>query len=64
MAFQYIKNEFVGILEQIDWMGDETKQMALKKVKAMDAYIAYPEQILNHTLVDQFYENVFIKSKI
>uniref|UniRef100_T1KHZ6 Peptidase M13 C-terminal domain-containing protein n=3 Tax=Tetranychus urticae TaxID=32264 RepID=T1KHZ6_TETUR len=58
MAFQYIKNEFVGILERIDWMGEETKQMALKKVKAMDAYIAYPEQIRNHTLVDQFYENL------
>lgn len=58
MAFQYIKDEFVGILESIDWMGNETKLMALKKVKSMDAYIAYPEQILNQTLVDQFYETV------
>ncbi|XP_074596112.1 neprilysin-2-like [Brevipalpus obovatus] len=55
MAFKYIRKEFVKIIEATDWMGENTKKMAMKKVEAMEAHIAYPEEILDHNKVDLFY---------
>lgn len=58
MAFKYVKEEFVKIIEGTDWMGEATKRMAMKKVQSMGAYIAYPEEMLNHSKVNKFYEEV------
>lgn len=58
MAFNYVKEEFVKIIELTDWMGESTKNMAKKKVQSMGAYIAYPEQMLNRNIIDEFYQEV------
>lgn len=40
-----ISNEFRVILKGADWMDEETREMALKKVDAMFIRIGYPGEI-------------------
>ena len=44
---KYIREAFNIILNDLDWMDDETKKKALKKLKAMTQYIAYPDELLD-----------------
>ena len=37
-------------------MSAETLTTALKKLDAMKEHIAYPEELLNHTIVDEYYK--------
>ena len=37
-------------------MSVDTITTALKKLDAMKEHIAYPEEILNHTIVDEYYK--------
>ncbi|XP_042901081.1 neprilysin-2 isoform X3 [Parasteatoda tepidariorum] len=57
---KYISKEFLIILEQIDWMDDETKKQAKEKAKAITPYIGYPQELLNESLVMELYENLTI----
>lgn len=53
-----IKKQFVEELKKLDWMDDVTKKHALEKIKSMEAYIAYPEELKDEAIVDHFYKNV------
>src|SRR5699024_7066218 len=53
-----IKNEFMLILEEVEWMDDETRNDAKKKAQIMEEHIGFPEYILNSTLLDKDYEHV------
>jgi putative endopeptidase len=44
-----IRAKYRERIEAIDWMSDETKQMAIDKLNAIKAYVAYPDN----------YENIF-----
>ena len=54
--FTYLRTSFNRILAATEWMGKEAKEMAKKKLKAMKQYIAYPNEMLNRTIIDGFYE--------
>jgi predicted metalloendopeptidase len=54
-----IKMAYEGILKNISWMDEETRVHALKKLKAMHEYIAYPDFLLSDMArLDRFYEKV------
>ena len=54
--FQYLRKSFHKMLEGTAWMGEEAKQMAKRKLKSMKQNIAYPNEMLNHTVMDEYYE--------
>lgn len=50
-----IRHEFNNILKSLDWMDDETRKAALEKAAAMATHIAYPDELLNRSKLEEFY---------
>lgn len=53
-----IREEFHKILENLDWMDDETRANALDKAAAMTTHIAYPDELLDNDKLIEFYNEV------
>nr|WBW70053.1 venom protein [Lampona murina] len=60
---RYIKNEFLYILDEIDWMDEVTRGHAKAKANAIETYIGYPKELLNDTAVMEIYENLKINNE-
>ncbi|KAM7312471.1 neprilysin-2-like [Ixodes scapularis] len=54
----FILKEFMAILDDIDWMDEQTRQRARAKALAIQPYIGYPEELLKDALVGEHYRNV------
>ena len=54
----YIKDEFIQILKEVDWFDKKTADYAISKARAIKAYIGYPDELLNDTLVEEFYKDL------
>ena len=54
----YLRKSFHGIIEDLDWMDDETKTKAQEKLNKMGQFIGYPEEILDEEIVEGFYEGL------
>lgn len=65
-----ITHEFEKVLITNDWMDKVTKEEALKKLHAMNSNIAYPSELLNNSLIEDYYKdlelsnNNYLKSAI
>lgn len=59
---KYIHKEFLNILDEIDWMDQETKKQARAKANTIKPYIGYPKELLNNTAVMNLYENLTISN--
>lgn len=57
-----IRSEFMKILQNVDWMDDITKKNALEKAAAMTSHIAYPDELLSDSKLEQFYSSVSVSS--
>lgn len=55
-----IREEFEIVLNNVNWMDDETRQSALGKLKAMSAHIGYPDEIMDEARIEKQYENLKI----
>ena len=55
-----LKMAFSSLVEESNWMDDETKINALEKAAAMTEYIGYPDWITNRTTLDLAYQGVNI----
>ena len=53
-----ISKEFEKLLHQNSWMDDQTKAEALKKLHAMNSNIAYPDELFNDTMIENFYQGL------
>ena len=53
-----LRNEFIIMLDELTWMDSQTKTNALKKVSQMSAHIAYPQEILDSRLINEFYKGL------
>ena len=53
-----IRNEFIKILKEVDWMDTESKAVALEKADKMDIKIGYPDYIYNDTYLEELYKEV------
>ena len=56
-----IKSEFKNILETVTWLDEKTKKSALKKLKYMETYIGYPDELLKEKKLVEFYQNAEIE---
>lgn len=54
----YIRNEFLRILDEIDWMDEETREEAKLKAKSIAPYIGYPDELLRDELVEELYSGL------
>ena len=52
---RYLKESFRNIIKETKWMSSDTRTKALKKLEAMKEIIAYPEELSNETIIDDFY---------
>lgn len=53
-----IRHEFEKLLLKNDWMDAETKEEALKKLHSMSSNIAYPKELLNNSLIEEYYRDL------
>ena len=53
---RYLKESFRDIIKDTKWMRSDTRTKALKKLDAMKEIIAYPEELSNETIIDEFYK--------
>ncbi|XP_011312064.1 membrane metallo-endopeptidase-like 1 isoform X2 [Fopius arisanus] len=53
-----IKKQFNYILEKIDWMDEETRKSALEKAASMTSHIAYPDELLDDSKLEEFYQDL------
>ena len=58
--FQYLRASFNEMLDVTEWMGDEAKKMAKTKLKLMKENIAYPNEMLNRTIIDSYYKGELV----
>lgn len=57
----YIHNEFLQIVENIDWMDEKTRRRALEKAKGIQAKIGYSKEILDQNKVWELFRGVSVK---
>lgn len=55
-----IRREFEDILKDVNWMDDETKQSALNKLHSMSTHIGYPDEIMDNSKIEKYYDNLKI----
>lgn len=55
---EYIRGEFLRMLEEIDWMDEETRREAKVKAQSISPYIGYPDELLRDELVEELYSGL------
>jgi len=58
---QKIRTEFRVMLQEVDWMDDDTRERALKKADLIKSHIAYSKEILDSTVLDDYYKGLTLK---
>lgn len=56
-----IRDEFINILTEIDWMDEETRQEAIKKAKVLTPHIGYPNELADNNKLEEYYRNLEIE---
>lgn len=59
----YVRKAFGEVLEEIDWMDDETKEQARKKLNGMLQMIGYPDELLNDEILAELHDPINIDKK-
>ena len=62
VVVEYIRAEFKKMLDELDWLDPITKVKALSKLEKITPNIAYPKEILNDKMIDEFYTGLEIKN--
>ncbi|KAK3932625.1 Neprilysin-2 [Frankliniella fusca] len=55
---QDIGKEMLHLLESVEWMDPATRQQAVLKAGAMHHHVGFPDELLNDTLLDDYYSGV------
>ncbi|XP_015111046.1 neprilysin-2 isoform X2 [Diachasma alloeum] len=53
-----MRKQFNQILQNLDWMDDETRKSALEKATSMTSHIAYPDVLLDERKLEEFYHDL------
>lgn len=53
-----LKQTFLEILQTVDWMDDITRVRAHEKAEAMESHIAYPNELLDDSKIEEYYTGV------
>ena len=55
---RHLKVAFSSLVDEADWMDDQTKIQAREKAAAMKQFLAYPDWVHNKTALEMAYEGV------
>lgn len=53
-----IHKELVLTFKEADWMSETTRQKALQKLDAMHSLIGYPDELMDDSKIEKFYEKL------
>lgn len=53
-----IRGSFIDMLQKVDWMDQRTKNAAIAKANSLIAHIAYPEELMNDTKLEEYYKDL------
>lgn len=53
-----ISSEFEKVLYENEWMDPTTKREAVKKLKSMNSHIAYPMELFNDSIIENYYKGL------
>lgn len=56
-----IRDEFINILNEIDWMDENTRKEAIKKAKVLTPHIGYPNELADNNKLEEYYRNLEIE---
>ena len=59
---ELIRAEFSKMLDELDWMDSETKEKAHTKLEKMASYMAYPKELLDNDLLNEYYAGLDLKA--
>ena len=55
---RHLKVAFSSLVDEADWMDDETKIQAREKAAAMKQFLAYPDWVRSKQMLDSIYQQV------
>lgn len=55
-----LQTEFAGMLKSVEWLDEETRRSAMKKIREMSSHVAFPEEFLNNEILIRHYINITI----
>lgn len=53
-----IRTEFEIILENVDWMDNDTRRSAIDKLHVMSNHIGYPDELMDNAKIEKYYEHL------
>lgn len=53
-----IKDELRSIIEENEWMDEETKKHGVKKLNKMRINVAFPDELFDDKLLEEYYKDV------
>lgn len=53
-----LHEEFIDILEVVDWMDEITRNEALTKAKPIRKHVAYPQELLDDNVLNDYYKSL------
>ncbi|XP_035228810.1 neprilysin-1-like, partial [Stegodyphus dumicola] len=56
----YIRKEYLNMLERNEWLDEDTKTQAIEKANAIMAFVGYPKELMNDSIVSEYYKNLTI----
>lgn len=53
-----VRNEFVKIIEKLEWMDEDTRSIAIDKAMSIKIHIGYPIEFLDDKALIRYYSRV------
>lgn len=57
-----VREEFINILHDVDWMDDGTRNEAIEKAKGIISHIAYPDELTDNNKLEEYYSGLELQS--
>ena len=58
----YVRMVTQLLLQKIPWMTTESKRKASEKLQSMKAFIAYPDELLSKSIIDEYYKDLSVSN--
>lgn len=57
-----IHEQFIETLKQVTWMDEKSRMSAIEKANAMKFQIGYPDELMNDSLIDEYYNDLELQT--
>lgn len=55
-----VRDEFLGLLNNVSWMDDKTREEATRKANAITEHIGYPNELADNNKLEEFFRDLEI----